>query len=822
MQNELPGLLILGLFVVLFGSIYRERGSARLRYWLIGWLMAELHLAAEAMNAASSLSHALSLCALIVCSLCFLLSASLIAESRRWRLPVILLLGVPALFYAIYSLFFSDSAAWPLYAAAGIVAVGGTSLAWGLFRSRIRLLICLLLVFVTGELGTLVANLHHHPIYGISPLLAELFLTFAALFWFDFRRFSAGVLITMGGLAACATIYPLSLVWSHFWPGAVVERTLWHLPLYLVAFGMILTLLEDEIFAAGKASEHYRLLFAANPHPMWIHDRETLRFLRVNEAAVNHYGYSREEFHSMTLRDLRLSAESEAVPQETERLDSFTLSGPWRHRKKDGSEIQVDIAAQSIDFQGRDCQFVLVNDVTDRQRLHLQLLHQAHHDSLTGLPNRLLLEDRMQQTFALAKRREKRAAVVCLDLDRFKEVNDSFGHAAGDRCLKQIAEHLSQRLRSADTIARTGGEEFVVVLGDLVSLQDADRVANDLLKSVRLPIETEGQLLCLSASAGIALFPDDGSEPAELWCAADRAMYRAKRAGGNQAFFASSERGPAGVEQAAVESSMRGMLADGGFELYYQPIYSMTRSLCGFEALVRLNDPQLGPIQPHRFLPFAEARGLIGPIGKWVLEEVCRQIAEWEVAGLSPPRVSINLSAEQIARHTFLDEVDEALSRHGIDPTHIGFEVPEKAVMAGWPELPAQLRRLAGLGAHLAIDDFGIGLCSLTHLHRLPVSTLKIDGSLVERISDSEGAYPIVQAAVALGHGLGLQLVAEGVESAHQADALRNIGCDFMQGYLLSAPISARGATALLRRSIIPRFAPARALVAELKGFSRG
>jgi diguanylate cyclase (GGDEF)-like protein/PAS domain S-box-containing protein len=794
MQNELLDILILSLFVVLFASIYFKRASSRLAFWVVGWLFVVLHFAVQLAHPTSpfyqDLDQSFSLSALILSGVCFLLSGSIMGKEPWGCALIASSIGVPAIFYTNY-LIFGGVHLLPLYAAASVGAAGGTALALVFYRQRLKLLVFLILTYVVGEFWIFSAIRHHRPENGISAMLAEIFLSVASLYWFDFRRFSAGVLTTVVGLIAWASVFPVSLLCHYFLSGVAIPPGLWNVPKYFVAFGMILTLLEDEIFAAVRASGHYRLLFMANPHPMWIHDPETLRFLRVNNAAIEHYGYSREEFMAMTLRDLRPSEDIEALLRETAKSDSFTLSGPWRHRRKDGSEIQVDVAAHVIDFQGHSCRFVLVQDVTDRQRMHAQLVHQAHHDSLTGLPNRLLLEDRMRQAFAHAARHNQRAAILCIDLDRFKQVNDTFGHAVGDLCLQQVAAQISARLRAVDTVARIGGEEFIVVLGELGGMRDAERVAQDLLESIRQPIETGGQVIQVSASMGIAVYPNDGSDSSELWRAADSAMYRAKHCGGNQSLFVSPEISSSTNEACEVEQYMRRMLKEGGFELHYQPVYSMSGRLCSLEALLRLHHPRLGMILPERFIPIAEECNLIVPLGNWVLEEVCRQSVEWQRHGLKPIRIALNVSPLQFMRADFSTQVMRVLSQYELNPLLLELEVTESTVMGNLPEVARQMSSLATLGVRLSVDDFGTGYSSLNHLHQLPVSTLKIDRSFVERVSAVNGTYSIVQAIVALGHGLGLQVVAEGVERGDQLEGLRRIGCDFLQGYLFAAPLPA-------------------------------
>ncbi len=808
MRTELLDLLILGLLVVLFGSIYCKRVSGRLRLWVVGWVLILLHVAALLPRPASlfhqTLCTSLSISALILAGVCFLLSASPVAEDLWGCVLVSSFICVPALFYTNYVLF-NGLHSWPLYLAASVGAAGGTVLAWGFYRHRSKIFPAIMLTFAVGEFWTFCAIAHHRPQDGISAILAEIFLTFAALYWFDFRRLSAGVLTSVIGLVAWASVFPLSLLCDSLIPSAAIPAALWNVPKYFVAFGMILTLLEDEIFATGKASEHYRLLFVANPHPMWIYDPETLAFLRVNDAAVRHYGYSREEFLSMTLRDLRPAANKEDITKETERSASFTLAGPWVHRRKDGSEIQVDMAVHQISFQGRMCRFVLVQDVTERQRLHQQLVHQAHHDTLTGLPNRLLLEDRMRHAFAHAARHGQRAAVLCIDLDRFKAVNDTFGHAAGDLCLQRVATRISDRLRAVDTVARTGGEEFLIILGELGRPGDAELVATDLLESICQPIQAGERTLRISASMGIAIYPDDGTDCSELWRQADTAMYCAKQSGGSQFAAVSREIGSPANETQELIIHMRRMLEEGGFELHYQPQYSMAGNICGIEALLRLNHPRLGTIPPDRFIPIAEDSGLIVPLGNWVLEEVCRQSRAWTLEGLAPMRIAFNVSPVQFVTSDFSAQVMRALAQYEVDPLMLELEISEAALMLDLPEVVSQMRTLAAAGIHFSVDDFGTAYSSVSHLHDLPVSTLKIDCSFVERISASNGTYSIVQAIVALGHSLGLQVVAEGVERGDQLECLRTLGCNLLQGYLFAPPMPA---------SRIPRhMAPAHPIV---------
>jgi diguanylate cyclase (GGDEF)-like protein/PAS domain S-box-containing protein len=791
MKNEVLDILILGLLVVLFASIYRKRATSRVRCWLAGWILVLLHFAVLLFPAVSSwaqeLVDSLSISALILSGLCFLFSASAISESAPCSGLTAFGVGLPAIFYTNYVIF-HGSHQWPQFVAAVTIAASGMVLAWRLDRGRRRVGAAIALAFSVSGICTILSIAHHEPDQGILAILFEIFLTFAALYWFDFRRLSTGVLTSILGLLAWAAVFPVALLCEYLIPAAQIPPGLWDIPKFFVAFGMILTLLEDEFLAAARATEHYRLLFAASPHPMWVQDRKTLRILEVNEAAIAHYGYSREEFVAMTLRDLRPTEDVGTIHKENTGSTPTKLAGPWRHRRKDGSYIQVDMASHAIDYMGCKCSFVMVQDVTDRQQMHEQLVHQAHHDLLTGLPNRLLLEDRMKQSLAQAARHGQHAAVLCLDLDGFKQINDTFGHAAGDLCLQQVVARIGARLRAVDTFARTGGDEFVIVLGDLVNGNSALMVARSVLESISKPIEVDDFSFDVSASIGIALYPEDGTDPSQLRRAADGAMYRAKQAGGDQYLLVSSQLNPAASEITELERFMRSELTVGGMAVHYQPQYSITGNLCGLQAVPRLNHPQLGAIAPDRFVPIAEESGLIVPLGNWLLDEVCRQIKEWQNQHLTTPRISFCVSPLQFLHSDFAARVLAILGQHGLDPRLLELIVTESTVMRNRPEVANQMRSLAALGIHFSVADFGSSYSCLSHLHQLPVSTLKIDCSFVERVSDPNGTYTIVQAIIALAHGLGLRVVAEGVERADQMECLRTLACDFLQGSLL-APV---------------------------------
>jgi diguanylate cyclase (GGDEF)-like protein/PAS domain S-box-containing protein len=802
MQNALLDILILGLLVLLFASIYRKRASRRLRFWGVGWLFILLHFAVLLLNPVSDLAQNLAafviLGSLLLSGVAFILAAISPQVRSKYSALIGAVLSVPSLVFIAAALVVPSDRSL-LYVIIVIVEtcvlLAGTPL-----RARGRqtfqalagsAMICSAWAAATVARGDAVD--------AVYAFLTQIFFMTAFLYWKEFRRFSAGVLTASLGLVAWSAVFPVALALHAFLPKVAVPGELWNIPKYFVAFGMILTLLEEEIATTSKASENYRLLFAANPHPMWIYATSTLTFLQVNDAAIAHYGFTREEFSTMMMTDIWAVEDIPALRRAIANATATKLSGPWKNRKKDGTWIQVDLASQAIEFEGQSARFVMVQDVTDREYLHQQLVHQAHHDSLTGLPNRLLLKDRMEQALISAGRHEHKAALLCMDLDRFKQINDTYGHAVGDMCLKHVADILRLRLRGVDTVARTGGEEFTVVLSQLTHVSDAEVVTKDLLHALRRPVEMDGFRIDLSASIGVAIYPDDGVDSLSLWRSADAAMYRAKRSGGNQYLFVSHEISTSASEANEIELYMKRMIHEGGFELHYQPQYTLGGKLRGLEALLRLSHPRFGDIPPDRFIPIAEESGLIVRIGNWVLEEVCRQVGAWRDEGVPPIKVALNVSPLQFMQLDFSSYVENTIAKHQLDPQVLELELTETTVMRNLQDVAVQMNTLASLGIHFAVDDFGTGYSSLGHLHQLPITTLKIDRSFVEQIAEENGTFNIVQAIISMAHSLGMEVIAEGVETRSQALVLRNLHCDLLQGYLFSRPLRAEAVPALVR-----------------------
>jgi diguanylate cyclase (GGDEF)-like protein/PAS domain S-box-containing protein len=432
----------------------------------------------------------------------------------------------------------------------------------------------------------------------------------------------------------------------------------------------------------------------------------------------------------------------------------------------------------------------VARDITDRMKADQLISYQAYHDILTDLPNRVLFRDRLNLAILQAKRNNTELALMFIDLDRFKLVNDTMGHAVGDVLLQQAAVRLKSCLRRGDTLARLGGDEFTVVLPELGDRQDAVFVAEKFLESLRQPFELGGQTIHISASIGIAIYPGDGESIDELISNSDIAMYHTKTDGKNGHTFFRREMLDVSTRKVEIEHSLHLALARSELEMYYQPQVDITTNhLIGAEALMRWNHPTRGLLSAGEFLPFAEENGLIIALSDWMLESICRDLLVWNAVGPERLRLSINLSPHYLDRGDFYNKLDTALSFHGIDPSQIEVEVTENICIRNPDTAISQLEKLSQLGVRVAIDDFGTGYSSLSYLHRFPVHTLKIDRSFVIEIHDSSSQFPVVLAIIAIAKGLGLTLVAEGVETLTQLRYLERSGCHLMQGYYFHKPL---------------------------------
>jgi len=422
---------------------------------------------------------------------------------------------------------------------------------------------------------------------------------------------------------------------------------------------------------------------------------------------------------------------------------------------------------------------------------------------LTGLPNRLLLNDRLNQATAHADRKGNQVAVLFLDLDGFKHINDSLGHSAGDKVLQSVAQRLQECLRSPDTVSRQGGDEFVVLLQDLHHSEQAANSAKRMLKSVAEPHSIDGHELHVTASIGISVYPEDGLDAETLIKNADTAMYQAKEAGRQMYRFFTAEMNVQAVERQSIEEDLRCALGRQELSLHYQPIVNLkTGAITGAEALLRWTHPTRGSIPPAQFIPVAEDSGLILPIGAWVLKEACLQAKAWLEAGLPAITLSVNVSALQFRSEGFLETLTKILDETGMNPKSLDIEVTESALMGrGKPGGPI-LDTMRGKGMHVAIDDFGTGYSSLSYLRNLPLDALKIDQSFVRQISGAVGDTSIVSAVIGMGRNLKLKVIAEGVETAEEMAFLMAQECDEAQGYFFSQPVNAYDFAKLLEGTV--------------------
>jgi diguanylate cyclase (GGDEF)-like protein/PAS domain S-box-containing protein len=664
---------------------------------------------------------------------------------------------------------------------------------------------------------------------------------------------------------------------------------------------------------ALRESEHrYRMLFDSNPIPMWVYDFETLRFIAVNDAAVRHYGYSREEFLTLKIIDIRPADEIPAVLDLLPKLPPSVGPSMFRHMKKDGTIIDVDVSSFEFTSGGRRVRLVIANDVTEQKRAEAmlresesryrllfernlagvfrstpegrfldcneacarmfgydtreefiqqpaasvyferserdrimellreqksisnyeirlrkkdgtalwvlgnmnlleeaqggapviegtiiditdrkyaqeQIEYQAYHDALTGLPNRLLFRDRITIALAHARRTNRTVAVMFLDLDDFKTVNDTLGHTIGDRLLQATAVRLVNSVRAEDTVARMGGDEFTVLLADVGDGRGASTVARKILDAIHHPVNIDGHELTITTSIGLALFPGDGFDAEALLRNADRAMYRAKQLGRNNYQYATP---PPFDDRYTLERRLKQALDRDEFVLHYQPIVEITTNrLVGAEALLRWNDPIRGILHPDLFVSAAEESDLVYDIGEWVLRNACGQMKHWHDLGHPKLRISVNLSARQFQQRDLPAIIARILREAGLGAEFLDLEITESTAM-GNPDLSlVTMRALKEMGVRISIDDFGTGHSSLSYLKRFPIDTVKIDQEFVRDLTGDPNDRAIITAVVSMARALRLRVIAEGVETQEQLTFLQNEQCAEMQGFLYSKPV---------------------------------
>jgi diguanylate cyclase (GGDEF)-like protein/PAS domain S-box-containing protein len=473
--------------------------------------------------------------------------------------------------------------------------------------------------------------------------------------------------------------------------------------------------------------------------------------------------------------------------------------------RRDGFESAIEDSAAPIhDRVGRVIGAVIVfHDVSAARAMSHQMTHSAQHDVLTNLPNRMLLNDRITQTISLARRQNRSFAVLFLDLDHFKYINDSLGHAVGDQLLQSVSKRLLSAVRGSDTVSRQGGDEFVILLSEIAHPEDAATSAKKILRSLSAPHSIAGQDLNIDSSVGISIYPEDGANAETLIKNADTAMYYAKENGRNNFQFFKREMNLKAVERQSLESSLRRALVRKEFLLHYQPKINLaSMEITGVEALIRWQDPDRGSVPPCQFVPVAEDCGLIVPIGSWVLHEACRQAREWQDAGLPFKRISVNVSAPEFRAETFLAGVRNTLRETGLKARYLDLELTESVLMQHADLSAVKLHALKTLGVHIAVDDFGTGYSSLSYLQQFPIDILKIDKSFVHKITADSDDSSMVSAIIVIGKNLKQRVIAEGIETHEQLAFLQAQQCAEGQGYLFSQPLPAAQLAGLLRTGV--------------------
>ena len=559
--------------------------------------------------------------------------------------------------------------------------------------------------------------------------------------------------------------------------------------------------LGEALDALRESEKRFRTLYEKTPFMMHSIDRDT-RLISVSDYWLEVMGYERDEVLGRRIVEFytdeaRQYAEEIALPQFFKTGSNKDV--PLQIVKKNGDIMDILLSATAqYDQEGEfDHSLAVMIDITERKRAEAHIEHLALHDSLTDLPNRFLFHDRLQTAVAQVERTDSALALLFLDLDDFKDVNDTLGHATGDELLKAVAERLKSYLRDSDTVgrhtttlARLGGDEFTILLTNLSDPVGAATVADRIIEDLSQPFTVGDNVIHTGACIGIAVYPSHGGTPEELLKNADLALYRSKAEGRNRYHFYSEQMETEILARKDLERDLRAALAEGQLSLVYQPQMDIkSGAMVGMEALLRWNHPERGPISPAKFIPVAEATGLIVPIGAWVLRQACTQNKAWQKAGLPAFPVAINLSAVQFRQEHLVATVDAALKEAGLDPAYLHIEITESVFMQdGAREMLLEFRRS---GVHISLDDFGTGYSSLSYLTRFPVDKIKLDRSFVRDIAHDTSNAAIIKAVVNLGHSLGMRVNVEGVETLEEVGILKPYDIDEIQGYYYSRPLSA-------------------------------
>ncbi len=538
-----------------------------------------------------------------------------------------------------------------------------------------------------------------------------------------------------------------------------------------------------------NAAESFRLLFESNPVPMWVVERSNLKFLDVNAAAVEHYGYTRDQFLNMTSLEIRPAYERQrALNDARNNFSADSGEKDWIHNKADGTQILVGSYARPIKYSGKEAAIVSVVDVTERRKQDAQIKYMAEHDALTGLPNRRLFLEMLEGTHLQRTQNPSLWSIILVDIDDFKNINDTLGHYVGDNLIVAVANRLEECMGDRGIVGRLGGDEFAVLLPTIVDPADAHTAATELVKAFTDPLNVRDYEILVGVSAGVSIGLDSSLDASTMLKNADLALYKAKSDGRGVCRVYESHMSLQMIVRREMERNLRQALAEDQFEIHYQPLLELaTCKEIGFEALLRWNHPNEGMIPPSTFIPIAESSGLIVPIGAWVLEQSCK-LATTLQENLT---IAVNISPAQFKSGKLVEVVSGALEKSGLAAHRLELEITESCLLEKTSETLQILKDLKELGVSIALDDFGTGYCGLGYLGSFPFDKIKIDQSFVKDVETTRKSAEIFRAVINIGHSLGLVTLAEGIETREQLEFLRALGCQQGQGFLFSSAIPA-------------------------------
>jgi diguanylate cyclase (GGDEF)-like protein/PAS domain S-box-containing protein len=553
--------------------------------------------------------------------------------------------------------------------------------------------------------------------------------------------------------------------------------------------------LRVDISEMKKREASFRLLFDGNPVPMFVYALDDFRILAVNDAAVKHYGHGRDEMLAMNLAAIHQFGDCGELSALDNESSEDNAGRTWQHRKADGSIIDVAIFFSHLTYEGTGAALIAAIDITARKRAEAHIAFMAHHDALTSLPNRVLLRLRMEEMLAELDRGGPGFAVIWVDLDNFKWVNDTLGHSLGDMLLQQLGSRLRRELPERDTIARLGGDEFAILHSHVETPEEVSALMARLIGVFNEPFDLDGHTVTVGGSMGIALAPGDGRDTDRLLKSADMALYRAKAEGKGAFCFFEQDMDARVQARRRLETDLRAALQAGALEVHYQPLIGLdSGEVRAFEALVRWPHPERGMISPAEFIPVAEETGMISQLGLFVLRRACADAMQWP----DDVKVAVNLSPIQFKNGLLLQAVRDALADTGLSPKRLELEITETLLLDKSELVTATLHALRALGVHISMDDFGTGYSSLSYLRSFPFDKIKIDRSFIHDIGANADSQAIVRAIVSLGASLGIKITAEGVETESDLAYLKAEGCTEGQGFLFSKALPQREILLLL------------------------